>query len=257
VNMKEVTVAVGNEDRVRAAFEGADIVFSTTDFWAHFDKDREIAEGKLIIDQAKAAGVKLFVWSGLDSLGDLTDGRYPVPFFDSKGVITKYLEESGLPHIVVQSGFYFTNLMSFFAPKKQPDGTYILSTPAPPELELAMLDPSADYGLYVRTAIEHPDLGPGSEVLAGSLTSLRELTETLSKVFGKNVTYRQVGKDEFLEQVAEFGPAAGMLYNMYMAFAEVGFWGPKDAVGTHRRAGITPRTFEEIALSWDGPVLAA
>jgi uncharacterized protein YbjT (DUF2867 family) len=64
-----------------------------------------------VIDQAKAAGVKLFVWSGLDSLGDLTDGRYPVPFFDSKAVITKYLEDSGLPHSIVQSGFYFTNLM--------------------------------------------------------------------------------------------------------------------------------------------------
>ena len=61
--MKEVTIAVGNEDQVRAAFQGVDIVFvslflycarlapvsshsaypsvcsksqSTTDFWAHF-----------------------------------------------------------------------------------------------------------------------------------------------------------------------------------------------------------------------------
>jgi hypothetical protein len=36
------------------------------------------------------------------------------------------------------------------------------------------------------------------------------------------VIYRQVSKGEFLELVADLGPAADMVYNMYMAFAEAG-----------------------------------
>jgi hypothetical protein len=63
------------------------------------------------VDQAKAAGVKLFVWSALDSLGDLTNGRYPVPFFDTKAAITEHVKASGIPYALVQSGFYFSNFV--------------------------------------------------------------------------------------------------------------------------------------------------
>jgi len=258
IEMKEVTIAVGNEDQLRAAFKGVDIVFSTTDFWAHFDKEREIAEGKLVVDQAKAVGAKLFIWSTLESLSDATNGKYPVPFFDTKDAIAKYVKSSGVPYSLVRCAFYFANFMpgGLSAPKKQPDGTYVLSVPVSPDLKLVVLDCPIDFGLYVREVIENPKLGAGSEVVTGSLVSFNEAVAALSKASGKKVVCRQLSKDEFLEDASNFGPAAEWIYNMYMAFTEVGSTGPLDLVENQRNAGIKPRTFDEIVQSWTGPLLS-
>jgi hypothetical protein len=205
----------------------------------------------------------------------------------------------------------------FCAPKKQADGTYVISLPVSPDLTMAVLDASIDFGLYVQALIEDPRAG--SELLTGSLTSVNQMAAGLSKgtcrrlfppqccssgpricgicrlteshllplppleASGKTVACRQVSKDEFLEGFSDFGPAAEMLYNMYMALTEIGGkcgWnaaldrhtmtepflimsihpdsvhGSTEIVENQRRAGINPRTFDEIVQSWAGPLLS-
>ncbi len=179
-----------------------------------------LATSSAVVDQAKAVGVKLFIWSALESLSDHTNGKYPVPFFDTKAVITDYVKSSGLPYKTVQSGFYFSNFIvsllqlwfqavvlipiniiaiplsppimtpwqsGFCAPKKQADGTYLILLPVSPDLELAVLDSPTDFGPYVQAAIENPSLGVGSEVLTGSLTSVKDMAAELGR--GKNFVF--------------------------------------------------------------------
>lgn len=67
----------------------------------------------------------------------------------------------------------------FCVPKKQADGTYVISLPVSPDLTMAVLDASIDFGLYVQALIEDPRAG--SEVLTGSLTSLNQMAAGLSK----------------------------------------------------------------------------
>lgn len=47
--------------------------------------DKEVAEGRAIVDAAKDAGVKTLVWSGLENAKEVSGGKVAgVEHFDSK-----------------------------------------------------------------------------------------------------------------------------------------------------------------------------
>lgn len=145
--------------------------------------EQEIAEGKLLVDTAKAVGVKLLIWSGLESLTSLSGGKFShAEFFDSKAEITAYAKQSGVPLSVVQAGYYATNIFNaFYAFKQQSDGSYLFCLPVPSSTVVPLIDIPHDYGTYVRAAIESPTLGAGSEVLSGRLISLGDIIAQLAE----------------------------------------------------------------------------
>ncbi|KAJ6561541.1 NAD(P)-binding protein [Mycena vulgaris] len=224
-----VSLTVGNAARVREAFEGADIAFVVTNFNEHMDKEREISEGKMLVDITKAIGVKLLIWSALESLSALSGGKFSrVAFFDGKSEITEYAKQAGVPLAVVEAGYYATNLFeASYALKKQPDGSYVFGLPVPASTVVPVIDVAHDYGLYVRAAIEHPALGAGSEVQSGTLISFGEMIAKLSEVSGKKITYAELDREAFIEktQMPDFGP---MLADMFQAFEVHGYYGPKE-----------------------------
>lgn len=56
-----------------------------TQFWTHLSLEKEVQEGKGLVDACKAAGVKLFVWSGLEDVTKVSKGKYThVLHFDGK-----------------------------------------------------------------------------------------------------------------------------------------------------------------------------
>ncbi|KAJ7910724.1 NAD(P)-binding protein [Mycena leptocephala] len=184
VELVTISVTVGNEDGVRTAFAGANIVFAVTNFNEHFDKEREIAEGKLMVDAALAAGVSLLVWSALESFTTLSNGRLSlVAFFDSKAAISEYALASGVPLAIVQPGYYATNILESapFALEPQAGGSYVYRLPMSGSTRVPLIDVESDYGLYVRAAIESPELGAGSEVLSGRWISVDELIAGLAE----------------------------------------------------------------------------
>ncbi|KAJ7922553.1 NAD(P)-binding protein [Mycena leptocephala] len=187
-----ISVTVGNEDGVRTAFAGANIVFAVTNFNEHFDKEREITEGKLMVDASLAVGVSLFVWSALEPFTALFKGRLSlVAFFDSKAAISEYALASGVPLAIVQPGYYATNILES-APLP------LSHRPTGATTRVPLIDVESDYGLYVRAAIESPALGAGSEN----------------------------SRAEF-EEVFLFKAMAPILADMYQAYEEVGYYGPK------------------------------
>lgn len=135
-----------------------------------------------MVDAAKTAGVKLFIWSGNEPIAKISGGRYTCAPFDAKADITEYLKASGVPYSIVPAGGYLSNLFGGpNAPTKQDDGTYLLSMPVPASVKTPMLDTALDYGRYVRAAIENPALGPGSEVLTGLEISFEDQLAHLSE----------------------------------------------------------------------------
>lgn len=176
-----------------------------------------------MVDAAKAAGVKLFIWSALESVSEVSKGKYiHVDHFDGKGEITAYARASGIPLLIVQAGWYMTNFLFFdaMAATKEADGSYTLGLPVSADTVVPVLDTLHDYGLFVREGIESPAFGPGTEVLASSEDlTLRELTAQLAQseslstfislsamdllifmceVTGKNIVYKQISDDEFI-----------------------------------------------------------
>ncbi|KAJ7935958.1 NmrA-like family-domain-containing protein [Mycena leptocephala] len=122
-----------------------------TNFWEHVDMDREVAEGKLLIDAAKAGGVSGIVWSGLPSATKLSGGKYPhVWHFDGKAAVTEYGRQAGVPFVDVQAGAYGSNYFTPpFAPAKQADGSFLLARPVKPTTAMPFIDAEHDYGIFL------------------------------------------------------------------------------------------------------------
>jgi uncharacterized protein YbjT (DUF2867 family) len=137
-----------------------------------------------MVDVALAAGVSLLVWSALEPFTTLSNGRLSlVAFFDSKAAISEYALASGVPLAIVQPGYYATNILESapFALEPQAGGSYVYRLPMSGSTRVPLIDVESDYGLYVRAAIESPELGAGSEVLSGRWISVDELIAGLAE----------------------------------------------------------------------------
>ncbi|KAF7325103.1 NAD(P)-binding protein [Mycena kentingensis (nom. inval.)] len=232
VELVQASLTVGNEEAAKQAFVGADIVFGVTNFPEHLDAGREIAEGKLIVDAVKSAcpSLKLFVWSGIQSITELSGGRLQdANFFDSKAAVTAYARASGVPLAVVSPGYYMTNIFNAVSSAlvAKGDGAYTFGFPMATTTRLPFADIPGDYGLYVRAAIERPEFGAGSELRAGTMCDLGEAMRELSEVSGKNITYEPISVDRFLATFP-FKPLAPGLSHMYQSFEVNGFHGRKE-----------------------------
>ncbi|KAJ7288020.1 NAD(P)-binding protein [Mycena rebaudengoi] len=209
VQLVVVSLVVGNTKRVFEAFSGADIAFLVTDFWAHLDSDREIAEGKLLVDAAQMGGVSRIVWSGLPSVSKASGGKYArVYHWDSKAIITDYTRASGIPFVDVQAGFYGTNFLSMSAIMlaRQQDGSSAIPWPVRSTTVLPFIDMAQDYGLFVRQALEQPVFPDGSEVRTCSENiTVEDVALQLSQVTGKRVVFKQIPVEQFKTNIQSLG----------------------------------------------------
>ncbi len=82
---------VNRIETVEQALSGVDAVFCNTDFATTDSAIGEYNHGVAILGAAKAAGVDRFIWSSLDSAVTLTEGRTPVPHYDSKAAVAAYI----------------------------------------------------------------------------------------------------------------------------------------------------------------------
>ncbi|KAJ7481888.1 NAD(P)-binding protein [Mycena latifolia] len=234
------------EDALKA-FSGADLAFAMTNWNEYRDGQKEIAVGKMLVDTAKATGVKLLVWSALESFTELTKGRFAqAEFCDSKAAVTAYARASGVPLALAMPGFGSFNIfIAYYALKRQADSSYLFTLPISGATRVPLSDTAHDYGLYVQAAIESPDLGAGSEVRAGKMISLDEIVAQLAQVSGKKIEYKQVDRESWLEgfppPMKFIGPILG---DMFQTFEAAGFFGeklPTDEAILARR----PRTWLE------------
>src|SRR6266540_1065762 len=102
-----VEVDLDDPETVRRAFTGADAAFCVTDYWEHFDPDREIVQARTMATAAKEAGLRHVIWSTLEDtrrwipLDDdrlpTLHGKYKVPHFDGKGESNHWFAEAGVP----------------------------------------------------------------------------------------------------------------------------------------------------------------
>lgn len=263
VEVVSVIIAVDNAPAVREAFAGAEVVFAVTNFWDHMDAAREVAEGKLMVDAAKAVGVKLFVWSGLESFSAATNGRFSrVVHFDSKAEITQYAF-SQLPTVEVQAGFYMTNLATIFPPRKLDDGSFVWDHPlAGSQKRLPYIDIERDYGLFVRYAIETPSFRQGRKTIytLGEMLLNTEAAAILQRVRGIKLAVDPLPLDTWLaaSNAAGMTPLAlGIFEDLLGAVehSEGGIYFGKEstpeqqeirkAVANLRR----PRSFEEFLVA--------
>lgn len=189
-SMLEVVTADANDaSSLLAAFQGADVIFSVTDFWTlYFDPsskgklkpgqalqdwcfETEVQHGRNIIDAAsQVPTLKRLIFSSLANVTKWSGGRYKhVPHFDSKAIAADYGQKQH-PELwsktsIIQVGMYLTNFLGapWLKPHTSNDGTYIFNCPTPLKEPIPFVAAEKDTGSVIKALVELP---PGKNVIA-------------------------------------------------------------------------------------------
>jgi len=251
VELVTIDLVPESKEDVQKAFKGADIAFV---HGITSTKEKEYAQAKLLLDAVKAANVPRVINSGMHSISELSGGKYLDAYhFDVKADATKYAKEIGLSVVDVQCGSYMTNFISFHPPRKVGDtNTFAIYLPEPPKTVLPLIDTRADYGLFVRKAIEHP--GETEICTYSELISLERIAEQLGEITGKKIVYVQIPGEKLEQGIIGAGmpaSAAKMLSQMHLTFGEVGYYGDADLTHTHDNLARKPHTWAEFVKAND------
>ncbi|KZW03411.1 NAD(P)-binding protein [Exidia glandulosa HHB12029] len=186
-------------DTIPATLVGAYGVSALTDFWtllprigdAEKTQAAEYAQGVVLVDAAKAAGVQHFVWFTLPHSN--------VPHFEGKYQVELYLKASGVPHTNFVNAFYYENLVKegFGITKRASDGSLSIEIPIPADVYLPFYS-VGQTGAWILPIFKNPSEYLGKQVLGASehLTP-NQVAKILSSALDTTVKAKDVSKEEF------------------------------------------------------------
>ncbi|KAI9215931.1 hypothetical protein BC828DRAFT_409989 [Blastocladiella britannica] len=180
-----------------SAFAGATAVFAVTNGGDAAGAARggpyfEEAQGKAMVDAAKAAGVKHFIWSTLANVEKVSGGKLVVPVFTAKARVEEYARAIGLPSTFVYVGIYMSQFKGRFAPTiNAATGEAVFSAGFPPNSVADLADTNRDTGRVVSVALAKWGTSPvGARVAVDSEhLTWTQLVETYAQVTGKPAKY--------------------------------------------------------------------
>lgn len=263
-----------DEKSLYPAFEGANVIFSNTDFFAHFwgalasgnksslqyAYDREVEQGINIARVAASPSVistlDRFVYSSLSDARKWSNGKFLHSWHNNskvdviKTIETQFLELAKRMSLV-QLGHYVTNWKTFppMAPQKKADGSFVVKRTFSPELKMPFVVPQADTGEFVKALVL--DLPVGTEVLAASeFLTLPEWTEIWANSLGVKAVYEHVSPKEFFSGVPD--EVEKEFTETFTYVDEFGFTGGDPAVLTAEQVILplkVPRSDQTLLLT--------
>ncbi|KZV98608.1 NAD(P)-binding protein [Exidia glandulosa HHB12029] len=248
-----VAADLDKPNTLAAALHGAYGVSGLTDFWSLLPKFGDLKKtqaaeethGKALVDAAKTAGIKHFVWF---SMWHCTPS---VPHFESKYQVEEYLKASGVPYTVFLNAFYYENLTKINMLKKLDDGTYSVEIPIPEDTYIPSYSVDQSGG-WILEAFKKPELYIGQTIVAvGEHLTPRQYAATLSKVLAHDVRVKSTPIDAFHQMSTAPDPFVVEIYlNLKYFFDHC--QPPHSSYGTGAESKeIYPGqyTFEEFALN--------
>lgn len=204
-NVQVVTANMDNKAEVQKAIEGASAVFAVTNFWDNLSKKVEMQQAKTMVDAAKRAGVKRYIWSSLPSASRLSNGVLShVDHFDGKAEVEDYVESIKKPDMVavyVQPGFYMSNFESALRDDDQTPGGLVFASPFGDgdKTQVPLADIGADYGKFVASVLDAaPAEVDGKRIQAVSEWSTPNgAMAAIAKQVGKPVRYQELDPEVY------------------------------------------------------------
>jgi uncharacterized protein YbjT (DUF2867 family) len=219
-----VEADLNRADTLADALRGVHGVFAVTNFWEPGGTD-ELAQGRALVDAAKAAGVKHFIWSTLPNVEVISGGRFDVVHFTEKAKVDAVISEAGFDfHTFVEAPFYFQNLTGMMGPQPQPDGSKAWVVPMDPAAKVIHMGDIRQLGTLVAGALANPaQVGQGQRLaLAGDRVSWNEVVETLNGQ-GHHVAVNRVPAELY----DGFYPGAREMREMMEYFEAHTYFGPE------------------------------
>ncbi|GAA5987225.1 hypothetical protein JCM10908_001866 [Rhodotorula pacifica] len=149
------------------AFKGSYGVFFAGPFMpgngAKAEESPEAKLGRNVVDAAKAAGVKHFIYSSSNNVSEISHGKYVnAVHADAKAIVGKYAHaQLEAATLLVPSTFY-TNLAWPFYARRKDDGTVAITLPIESHVTMEFVDESYDIGNFAAAAFR-----AGPSVTAG------------------------------------------------------------------------------------------
>ncbi|KAJ7362305.1 hypothetical protein DFH08DRAFT_682906 [Mycena albidolilacea] len=201
-----------------AALRGSEAVFGVTVpiFPMSAEGPNEIVQGKNMVDAAKEAGVKFFIFSSLPNMTQLSGGKYTnVLHFDQKAVVEEYLKSSGLVNVSLHFGMFLENYWAFGWLKKTATGKFDLNVPNVPTDRQAFSWVGRDVPAVVLALLKnYPDaskrISGKTYPIVSENVSYGELATLTGKVLGAEVTFTTApplgitGLDEMYQALGEY-----------------------------------------------------
>jgi uncharacterized protein YbjT (DUF2867 family) len=220
---------------LRAALQGVQGVFAmSTPFEAGMDE--EVAQGTMLADLAKQAGVRHYVYTSVGG----AERNTGIPHFDTKWQVEQHIRRIGLPATILRPVWFMENFGTFCRPFIL-QGT--LALPLRPDRKLQMIA-LQDIGEFGATAFMRPnDFLDQAIELAGDELTMIEVVTHLSRTMGRPIRFQQVPDGQ---APAAFGDDLAIMFRW---FNEQGYQG--DIEGLERRYGIPLTKFTEVIASAD------
>jgi uncharacterized protein YbjT (DUF2867 family) len=179
------------------AFQGAHGAFVVTNFWDHMNAERELQQACNAAEAAKTANLRHVVWSSLEDtrkfIPDNNEnipwlGKYRVPHFDAKGEANEYFKRCGVPFTIVDTTFYWDNLLGFTKLQKISDDQLVMTLPMGKKKLSGIA--ANDIGRCVYGVFKNPQQYLGRQIgIAGEHLTGEEMATVISRITGKKVTY--------------------------------------------------------------------
>lgn len=200
-----VIANMADKERLFEITKGVDSISFLVPFFLQNPMDG-LEYAKNAIDAAVENRVKLLVWN---TSGFILPVKIGNPAMDVRIDIAAYLQQSGLPHIIIQPSVYAENLLGpWTAPFVKSEN--VVTYPTPEEMPIGWIVTN-DVASLVAEAIFKPELAGQSFQVSGleNLTG-NQLAKKFSIGLNKEITYRQMPPKDFGKILdGLFGDGAG------------------------------------------------
>ncbi|WPB77954.1 NmrA/HSCARG family protein [Archangium violaceum] len=211
-------------ESLERAMGGVDAVFAMATPFGGGGLEGEVRHGRHLIDAAKLARVRHFVYSSVAG----ADQNTGIPHFDTKHVVEEHLRRSSLPYTIVAPVFFMENFLGDTYVRRMREG--VLSLPLPPHQGLQMVS-MADLAAFCARVMEWPEelLGKRFEVASDEVTG-EQAAALLSYVGGHKLHYEETP----LEAVRSANEDLGRMFEWLRN------------VGYHANISLLRRDFPEV-----------
>ncbi|KAJ7209353.1 hypothetical protein B0H12DRAFT_424186 [Mycena haematopus] len=202
------------------ALRGSEAVFAVTVpvfFFPNMEGKGEVEQGKNMVDAAKEAGVKFFIWTSLPSMSKVSGGKYTkVVNYDDKETVRQYLQSSGLPHASLLLPAFLENYWKNGSLKKTATG-YEVVVPSYKATDLQAFAwisrdvPAATLALLKNYTDPAKQINGKAYPVVNARITYGKLAELTAKALGVEVTFKTgpptglVPIDEMWTALAEYG----------------------------------------------------
>lgn len=186
--LMNVPLELGHKQAMVKAFDGSYGVFLMTPPIAP-PATHEAELGRELADAAVEAGVQHLVFSALENVDEITNGRKFAPHFTDKAKIEDYIRMLPIRSSFIYLAFFYTNLFEYYTPRMEGD-TLVFPIYLPEDFRAPFVDPLSATGPAVLEIFSHPEEYAGKSLpIIGDILSPGEMVATFTRVTGRKAVY--------------------------------------------------------------------